>query len=168
MSKRGLSPGTVHFGDDDHELQGPGPGRKSVWHMSEELLREIVARIMSGKTLQEVCAMPDMPSEYTIFRWRKASHSFNLAIRKAMRERPRRYDPERSTFDFDVAMEICRRLEAGEFLSAITKSEDMPCYRTIQRWRVINKNFDGMYRRSTRIGELALREARRARKVAPS
>lgn len=159
---RGLGAGTIHFGDEDHSWQGPGPGRNKVWHPTDDMLARIVALVSDGKPLAEICAMPDMPSAYVIRQWRRASHSFDTAMRKAKRERPVRSDPNRMAFDWTVGQEICNAVRAGAFLTGLCKREDMPCLSTVRRWRKNFPDFHSALLSAERAHSAALRAARRA------
>lgn len=159
---RGLGAGTIHFGDDDHSWQGPGPGRKKVWHPTQDMMDRIVALIRDGTPMSEICAMPDMPSDYVVRQWRKASHSFDVEVRKAKRDRPTRSDPARMAFDWTVGMEIINAVRGGTTLSQVCKREDMPCLATVRRWRNHFPAFHSSMLSAQRDLDAELRRKRRA------
>lgn len=69
-----------------------------------------------------------------------------------------------SSYNQETATEICRLLEEGETLIAITDREEMPAYRTVMQWLEKHPDFAQSYARARdkqadwyadRVGELA-------------
>jgi hypothetical protein len=62
-----------------------------------------------------------------------------------------------SIYSDEIADEICARLENGESLQSICKSEHMPDERTVRRWATENyQEFSPRYARAREIGYLKL------------
>jgi hypothetical protein len=59
--------------------------------------------------------------------------------------RPSLYTPE-------LAVEICRRLAAGETLRAICRDDHMPDERTVRTWALENEEFSPQYDTARKIG----------------
>ena len=59
---------------------------------------------------------------------------------------------EQIPFSEQLAMEICHRVSAGEFLINICKDEDMPTVRSVTQWKKDHKEFALLCERQLETG----------------
>ena len=59
---------------------------------------------------------------------------------------------EQIPFSESLAMEICHRVSAGEFLINICKDEDMPTVRSVTQWKKDHKEFALLCERQLETG----------------
>jgi len=155
------------------EMDHTGGHKESQYH--PRLGWEICQRMCWGQTIRQIAADPQMPSYATIFRWRRMHADFaemydmcraklawkhqveaaSLAKAKALqREREiaagtRRRRPagsgQKSTYDVRVAFEVCRRVAAGQALSAVARQPGMPSLKAVYTWLKRFPEFEALY-----------------------
>jgi hypothetical protein len=142
---------------------------------SEELGREVCARIAAGASQHQLAREPGMPSRRTFRDWalREPEFARGLTLAKAERRRLmlakdeariaaqpwRRLVGSRrgarggsvSTFTAELGEEICRRIAAGESVLSIGADPAMPCAVTIYNWARREPGFREAYAASKAI-----------------
>ena len=63
-----------------------------------------------------------------------------------------------STYNEEIAEEICRRLADGEFLRVICREEGMSHWNTVHDWKQAHPDFAGRFARARAIGMDAIAE----------
>lgn len=118
----------------------------------EATAQAVLARLRAGERVDDIWREPGMPGQHKWYRWMR-SHAHiaedydGLMRRRAatkmqrMRARQRRY----RAFDAAVAVRLCQRLEAGEPLRSVLRSDkDFPSLAVLARWRRENPAFGAL------------------------
>lgn len=159
---RGAALGAA-LGSSEGSLPGEAAPRRESVFFSDELGREIVARVAAGETLSAPSRTPGMPSGPSIRVWRYAHPEFGAALTAAQRRarlarrrldvarahalaaermiRPRRYSAAREAetetgggYGPEVRAQICFGLANGESLISILRDPGMPAPATVYKW----------------------------------
>jgi hypothetical protein len=97
----------------------------------EDLAQRVLDRIAAGELLRDLWRDPAMPTRGDLKRWRQADPSFEDQLRAVVnRARARRM----TTYDADVADEICEGLCEGLSLRQICADPAMPSLTTVYLW----------------------------------
>jgi hypothetical protein len=119
--------------DDLPPLPGPSgvrPWRRYLPHLG----MTIIARVVLGESLSEVCRDPEMPARGTVNAWAKADTDFGARLRAARIEGGHLVRGRKPVWCPHVAKLILRRLAEGLSLKAICAEAGMPCEGTVYRW----------------------------------
>lgn len=169
------------------KAQGTPPGiyaSKFDW----ALAARIAERIAAGESLRSMCrADPAMPTEKTVWNWRRARPDFNELIElanatararslsaQAKRDAARQdakaearrvrgfkpFPPWPSGYSEAVGHAICERLVHGESLQSVCRDSAMPSIGTVYNWMRRHPDFVRRYRIAKSLGrELLVDEA---------
>lgn len=138
-----------------------------------EIGEVICARMEVGETIASIAADPDMPSYATIFHWRKVQPEFaamydrvraHLAEGRVQNRRLKHVSDawripheirlglrrhwvsgKKSAYDRAWARRFCKRVAAGEAVSAIVKDPKMPSSKQVYGWLKRHEEFLDMY-----------------------
>ena len=159
--------------------QGPPPGIYAS-KFDLELAARIAERVGSGESLRSICrADAAMPTEKTVWNWRKAHPEFDElmeianafararslaaqgerdAARRAAKAEARKargfrpYPAWPDGYSEGVANEICERVAVNEPLARICRDPAMPCVGTVYYWLRRYPAFVAQYRRAKSFG----------------
>jgi hypothetical protein len=167
--------------------QAPPPGIYAC-KFTPELAAAICRRVAAGESLRAICrADPAMPTEKTVWNWRRAyaefdemlSHAQGVARERALADQAardaaraaRRGSGARSAWNAGLsgycealAREICGRIAFGESLREVCRDPEMPSVATVYNWMRAHPEFVEAYRRAREfqaeiLAELAIEAA---------
>ena len=99
---------------------------------------ELLARLVQGPRLADVCRDPGMPHVKSISNWARADPDFAARLAEARR----RGDLHRTYyFDEALAAAFLARLQSGELIASILADPVMPCRRVYVRWKATEAAF---------------------------
>jgi hypothetical protein len=104
----------------------------------QRLKADIVAWVEAGTSLAAIAAQPDMPSDNTIRRWRRADESFGQRLEAALRRGQWR---RLWAIDEAAARAFIARYRTGEPLAALLADPHLPGRRAFRRWLNVSGPF---------------------------
>lgn len=143
MSK-GLSRKAFVIGDEEHPLTGVGgPGREKEWFATPEFIERFkaLALVMGIKRIAQQDAMPSLGTLWCMMEDSPEMRAAYDDARKKRQPIPRRLVGFDEVGEETIA-EVCRLIRTGQYLSYICRREDMPAFRTVQRWRARHAEID--------------------------
>ena len=130
-----------------------------------ELASEILRRLAAGEALRAMCRDdPAMPTEKTVWNWRRAHPAFGaaygrvlLAARRAALAAQAARDGRRgrrgkSGYGPEVAAAICDGLAVGKAIGEVCAAPGMPCVATVYNWLRAHPEFVAAYRWARELG----------------
>jgi len=122
------------------EARQCGHGSPGYVGYSAEVADRFLGRLMSGRTLVDVCTDPDMPHHATINHWVATDHE-GFAVRYRSARQVGRLTRAQVTYTTGIADQVLDELMTGRALVDICADPEMPSTTTVLKW--LRDNVDG-------------------------
>ena len=133
-----------------------GHGRPGYVGYAPEIAEAVLASLMAGRTLSEVCAEPGMPGLTAVNRWIATDRDGFAARYRAARQVGQRRQAEVG-YSEAAAEAVLAALMAGQALRDACADPDMPSTSAVQNWlRADRNNFRARYLEARAIGCLMI------------
>jgi hypothetical protein len=128
------------FGARYREARAAGHGQAGYVGYTREIAEAVLAELMGGRTLSEVCGTPGMPGFTAVNRW-IATDREGFAERYKAARQVGQLRQAQVRYSAEIAEAVLGELMAGRPLREICAESDMPSAAAVQNW--LNADRDG-------------------------